>query len=85
MESITTGRWYIGQTEDLERRLAEHNNREHNVSKYTSRHKGPWRLIYHEERPTRSEAMERERWLKSGIGRRWINEKFGRASPPKAD
>jgi putative endonuclease len=29
--------------------------------------------------------MKRERWLKSGMGRQWLNEKLGRASPPQAD
>jgi len=87
IESVFSSRRYIGQTDSLERRVAEHNNPEHNPRKYTSKHRGPWELIYYEAYNSRSEAIIRERWLKSGIGRRWINERFGRgrASPPKAD
>ena len=55
------------------------------LAQHTSRNQGPWKLAYHEEYPTRSEAMKRERWLKSGAGRQWLNNKFGRASPPQAD
>jgi len=36
------GRFYVGQTDDLDRRLAEHNDPTHNASKYTTRNKDPW-------------------------------------------
>ena len=36
------GRFYVGQTDDLDRRLAEHNDPIHNAGKYTMRNKGPW-------------------------------------------
>ena len=83
--SESTGRRYVGQTDDLARRLAEHNDPNHNVRKYTSRQKGPWRLVHVESFPTRSEAMRRERWLKSGAGRQWLDPEIGGASPPEAD
>jgi putative endonuclease len=84
--SDSTGRRYVGQTEDLERRLAEHNTPAHNVRKYTSRNAGPWRLVFSEEYATRAEAMRREKWLKSGVGRQWLQVTLnGRASPPQAD
>jgi len=67
-ESASTGKRYIGQTDDLDRRVAEQNSREHNPCKFTSKHAGPW-LVYHETCATRSDAMRRERWLKSGVGR----------------
>lgn len=83
--SESTGRRYTGQTEDLERRLEEHNDPSHNTRKHTSRNSGPWRLVYSEQHPTRAEAMAREKWLKSGVGRSWLDENVGRASPPPAD
>jgi putative endonuclease len=42
--------------------------------RYTYKQKGPWRLIYSEEHATRSEAMKREKFLKSGQGREWIKD-----------
>jgi putative endonuclease len=72
LESETTGGIYIGHTSDLERRLEEHNNPQMGKNRYTRKQKGPWRLIYSEEKKSRSEAMRRERFLKSGQGREWI-------------
>ena len=83
--SESTCRRYIGQTQDLNRRLTEHNTPDHNPRKFTSRNTGPWRLVYSEEHATRSAAMQRERWLKSGAGRAWLDRSIGRASPPVAD
>ena len=83
--SETTGKRYVGQTNDLPRRVAEHNDPTHNPRKHTSRNAGPWRLVHHERFPTRPEAMRREKWLKSGVGREWLDARIGRASPPSAD
>jgi predicted GIY-YIG superfamily endonuclease len=60
------GRLYIGHTEDLERRLTQHNSPEgkEHLGKYTHRN-GPWRLLGSELFDTRSEAMRREKQLKS--------------------
>ncbi len=65
---------YIGQTDNLQRRLCEHNSVEHNINKYTSKNPGPWNLIYSQDHPTRSAAMVREKWLKGTSGRRWIKK-----------
>ena len=83
--SETTGRRYVGQTDDLNRRLAEHNSPIHNLRKHTSRNPGPWRLVYSEQYATRSQAMRREKFFKSGAGRAWLERQIGRASPPQAD
>ncbi|MCK4873610.1 MAG: GIY-YIG nuclease family protein [Phycisphaerales bacterium] len=69
LRSDSTGRRYVGQTSDLQRRVAEHNDHDHNPSKFTSRNPGPWLLVYSEQRATRSEAMQREKWLKTSVGR----------------
>ncbi len=59
---------YIGQTSDLERRLLEHND---GLSDYTSRFI-PWEVVYKENYNTRSEALKREKQLKSQKGREFI-------------
>ncbi len=57
------GYHYIGQTEDLNRRLSEHNFHTAHLTK----HGNNWRIIYTEEFYTCSEAMKREKWLKNNI------------------
>ena len=84
--SVNAQKRYIGQTDDLDRRVREHNDPSHNTMKFTSKHPGPWVLVYSEQYETRSEAMRRERWFKSGRGRAWLDAQgIGRASPPGAD
>ena len=60
---------YIGQTADLERRLFQHNNAL--LSAYTKKFI-PWEVVYTEVYPTRSEALVREKQLKSQKGREFI-------------
>ncbi len=67
--SKTTGKRYIGQTANIERRLAAHNE---GASRYT-KNRGPWQLIYSESYATRSEARKRENYLKTGKGREFID------------
>ena len=66
------GKTYVGQTVDLERRLAQQNDPACRLTLHTKRHPGPWRLLHSETHPSRSAAMRRERELKSGKGRDWI-------------
>ncbi len=71
------GRLYIGQTEDVERRLSQHNSpagKEH-LGKYTHRN-GPWSLLGTESFDTRSEAMRREKQLKSWKAPKKVRELF---------
>ena len=68
LQSESTGRFYIGQTQDVSERLAYHNA---NYSK-SLKNRGPWRLVYTEQYKTRSQAMRRERQLKSWKDHRMI-------------
>ena len=60
---------YTGITEDLQKRLAEHNNK--NLSFWTKRG-NDWKLIYSEEFTSKSDALNREKWLKGGSGRDFL-------------
>ena len=80
LQSETTGKLYTGQTANLEARLNRHNSSEINTTRYTKRQKGPWRLIHNEIYDTRSEAMNREKYLKSGQGREWIKTNILKSS-----
>jgi putative endonuclease len=57
---------YIGYSADLKKRLKQH---EAGISFATS-YRGPWTLIYYEAYPEEADALGRERYLKSGGGRR---------------
>jgi len=72
---------YIGQTENLLRRLVQHNN--HAFKGYTARFQGKWELIYQESVATRSEALKREKQLKSGNGRLFIRGLLPNLGSPK--
>lgn len=55
---------YIGQTNNLEKRLREHKNKSSKSAKYI-RYFPSFSLSYSEEYPTRKEAMRREIQLKN--------------------
>ena len=67
------GRFYIGHTDDLQTRLANHNRTDNVGGKFT-RKNGPWQLIWSEPHPTRSAAMQHERQIKGMKSARWIRE-----------
>ena len=65
---------YTGHTNDLDRRIKEHNL---GLLCISTKNKGPWVLIYSEQFNTRSEAILREKELKTGKGREFIKNQTG--------
>jgi putative endonuclease len=65
-------RLYTGSTNDLQRRLKEH---ERGKNSYT-RNAGPFELVYSGECPSRLEARSRERYLKTGVGREFLKSRL---------
>jgi len=72
LRSLKNGILYKGSTENIKSRLDIHNA---GLVKFTSKYL-PWELIIVEEFESRSEAMKREKWYKTGVGREWINNKI---------
>lgn len=70
LKSERDGIRYVGSCADTQKRVHQHNNGE---SRFTRGHR-PWILIYKEEYNTRGEAMKREKFLKSGQGRKWLDK-----------
>ncbi len=64
IQSQTTNRYYIGMTNDINKRIIYHN---HGANKST-RNKGPWKLIYQEKLSDKSSAWLRERQIKKYKG-----------------
>lgn len=67
--SLVYGTRYIGSTQDVNKRLKEHNS---GKVRYTKGRK-TWKLIYKEEFKTKTEARKRELFLKTGQGRKFLD------------
>lgn len=59
---------YVGMTNNINRRIEEHNNGKNRSTKAYK----PFVLIYSEECNTREHAREREIYLKSGVGKEFL-------------
>lgn len=65
--------WYTGFSSNLKQRVKDHNNGK--GSRYT-KSKISWKLIYYEAYVEKSDALGRERFLKSGSGKRFLNKQL---------
>jgi putative endonuclease len=68
------GMFYTGCTSDLKKRVTQHNE---GKSSYTSSH-GPYELIYYEACLNKKDAFAREKYLKSGMGKRYLRNRMKR-------
>ncbi|HLX53840.1 MAG TPA: GIY-YIG nuclease family protein, partial [Aquella sp.] len=64
------GRYYIGHTEDVQKRLERHNTGKVKATK----NKGPWVLMSYETYETKSAANSRELYIKSMKSRIFIEK-----------
>jgi putative endonuclease len=62
---------YVGLTNDLSRRISQHNA----GSTRTTRAYRPFTLLHFEELPDRPAACQREKYLKSGVGKEFLKLK----------
>ena len=65
IQSLRDQTFYIGISEEPNKRLKEHNQGQ---SKYTKGHR-PYKLLYQEFCETRQLARNKEKFYKSGVGR----------------
>ena len=72
LKSKTANKSYVGFTNDLERRLKEHNA---GYSSHTKKYV-PWAIAYIEEFGDSQSAIKREKYLKSAAGRRQVLKKI---------
>lgn len=70
ISSIKRNYIYVGLTSDLDKRLDRHNK----GYERTTKPYAPFRLIYQEQQETRQEARNREKHLKSGIGKEFLRK-----------
>jgi putative endonuclease len=70
LKSLKNGKRYVGySSKTVETRLFEHN---HGSSRWT-KHNGPFKLVYGEKYVCKTEAIKRENFLKSGVGRAYLD------------
>lgn len=70
LKSSVDDELYIGCTNDLKKRLKLHNSKKVDSTK----DRGPLKLIYYEAYLNKHDAFERERFYKSGWGRKHIKK-----------
>ena len=76
LQSMKDGRTYVGSTNNLRRRLKQHNS----CKVKSTKHRIPFKVLFTEEFETLMEARKREVWWKSGAGRRKLKKYFQEVS-----
>jgi putative endonuclease len=75
LQSEKDERFYMGFTVDLRKRFKEHAKGEHTT---WTKGRGPFKLIYYEACMNKEDARQREKYLKSGRGKRFLRERLKR-------
>ena len=78
MRSKKDGKWYTGFAQNLRKRFKEHN--ENKV--FSTKGRGPFELIYYEASINEQDARIREKYLKSGFGKRYLKNRLKRFLSP---
>jgi putative endonuclease len=74
LRSNKSGNFYTGYTSDLRKRLTEHQS---GLASYT-KGRGPYELIYYEACRNQRDAIMREKYLKTGPGKRYLKNRIKR-------
>lgn len=74
LRSEKSGRLYTGCTANLRKRFHEHNE---GKSTYTKSRR-PYELIYYEACLNEKDAFAREKYLKTGMGKKYIHNRLKR-------
>lgn len=64
--------FYTGMTSDLRKRYEQHNSGQ--VA--STIHRLPFRLVYYEASVSRTDAAAREKYLKTGMGKRFLKNRL---------
>ena len=72
LQSKKDKKFYIGFTHDLNKRTKEHN--EGNI--FSTKSKKPFKLVYYEVSLNKKDAFKREKYLKTGMGKRYIKNRL---------
>jgi putative endonuclease len=73
LQSERTGHYYVGASDDLDRRLEQRKNPQSNPSRWT-RGGGPWRLVFAQEFSSSKEALQAEKFVKRMKSRAFVEK-----------
>ncbi len=70
LRSLSYNRNYVGFTKNIVKRLQQHNS----GKTISTKPYLPWKILFFEEFETKEEAINREKFLKTGKGREYIKK-----------
>ncbi len=70
LQSKNNGELYVGCTNDLKKRIQEHNS----GLVFSTKSKLPYVIIHYEAFLEKTDAFLREKWLKTGWGRNYLQK-----------
>jgi len=72
IQSQKDNKFYTGFTDNLKRRIEKHNSK----TELSTKHRTPFRLIYYEGCIAKEDAIAREKYLKSGKGKKYVRNRI---------
>ena len=72
LKSLKDGKLYVGYSENLKKRINEHNSGLVEATK----NRRPFILVYYEACLDKDKAICREKYFKTGYGRRFLKERI---------
>jgi len=72
LESKKDKGWYTGYTKNLKKRFKEHND----GKVFSTKNRRPLKIIYYEVCHNKEDAKAREKYLKSGMGKRYLRNRL---------
>ena len=74
LKSEKDGKLYYGFSNNFERRLEEHNSKQVRSTK----NRAPFKLVYKESAENLEEARKKEKYFKSGFGRKYVKNQINK-------
>ncbi len=74
VQSKKDKKFYTGFAADLRKRFSQHNNNQ----VISTKGRGPFQLIYYEACLVKHDAIAREKYLKTGMGKRYLKTRLKR-------
>jgi putative endonuclease len=72
LESLKDKLWYTGCTNNITKRTKEHND----GKVFATKNRRPFKLIYFESSYNKYDAFFREKYLKSGMGKKYLKNRL---------